>query len=130
MYGLRRRASSLIVQSWVLVQLVSMTASPLAVCAHVTSEAVSIACSCAHSAAHECPMHHQAPAKSTSTSDCSCSGATHPDSAVLNALLGPVAVISESLSHPAAVSSSPLSLAALLQPRSWLIVPDSPPPRS
>jgi len=129
MHRLLRRASWL-VRGCIVFQLVSMTASPVAICVDLSSQAEGGACTCAHPEAKECPMHHQVPGKSKPKSDCACRSTTDPASAVLSSLFGPAALVPEAREYSASVSSSHLPRAASVQPRGWLIVPDSPPPRS
>ncbi len=112
---------------WLLCHASVLTGVPVSLSAMPDALASEQACTCAHSGATECPMHHQAQAPSKSP--CSCRSTADPQAATLGSLLGPIAV----LTAPGQVirlvysdAASSLTVPLIDTPT----VPDAPPPRA
>jgi hypothetical protein len=110
-----------------LVAQVCVLTLSSAVMALTAPEVAALECTCAHGESHSCPMHHPAE-KSKST--CSCRSTTDGPSAVIAALLGPIAVIPASLAADSAPSRGERLQIAAAVPLDSLSVPDGPPPRA
>jgi hypothetical protein len=121
MRSLRRRLARLACL-WLFVQGAAHLTAAVVPCAS-PSVATPVVCTCAHGDGGMCPMH------AGHRSRCACRNATPPADA-LSSLLGPVAVVSPSLSM-----SSPLVPGHSVHPSvarsiERLTVPDPPPPRA
>ena len=115
-----------IVCGWLCCQLSVLTAAPLSLFAGLPQAADSIACTCAHGASGQCPMHHQTAPKP----DCRCSNATDPGSAAIVSLLGPIAILAEARTF---ATRLPITLSPAHQVsrfNSFTNAPDGPPPRT
>ncbi len=125
MRSMHRRLSWLIA-CWLIACTVAATAASIEACAAPDDSSASAACTCAHAAGADCPMHHGTKAPKPR---CSCRTADEDGVGAMLALLGPVAVL------PAAAATSPLATitfrrrTALSAVSVRPSVPDPPPPR-
>jgi hypothetical protein len=126
MYRLRQHFAW-IVGAWLLCQTPAVILVPVSLCGGAPGAAVEQACTCAHAAGAECPMHH-APLKSKPS--CSCRSTEGGPSATLVSLIGPVAV----LTPRTVVAASGTAAIVRTNPDTVLfdasINPDPPPPRA
>src|SRR5262245_53515386 len=92
MYSLRRHLGR-VACAWLVAQ-VCVLATSSAVMALTAPSVAALECTCAHGESHSCPMHHPV---EKSKSDCSCRSTSDGPSAVIAALLGPIAVVPAAL---------------------------------
>jgi hypothetical protein len=114
--------------TWLMCHTCALAAAPIAICMSSTAAAPQLECTCDHSDAIECPMHHKSAAQPTTT--CTCRSTSDSGLATLASLLGPFAVV-----DAAARIGSPdgISAAATPLPGSFFnapTLPDPPPPRA
>ena len=120
-----RRRLAWVVCACLCVQLSLLTAAPLSLFTNAPHSDASMACTCVHPGATECPMHH--PAKKAG---CECRNTTDPDAASLVSLIGPAAVLTSTSSQlaPPAITKSPVH--SITQFIDFVAAPDGPPPRA
>jgi len=126
-----RRILSALTTVWVCCHAAGLIASPLAVCVDELHQSADTECTCAHGGDHAtCPMHHSAPARSSSKSNCSCKSTADPHEAIVVAIVGPIAVVVQraEFDEPFCVSTLTADSARHLQ--SAPLAPDGPPPRA
>jgi hypothetical protein len=112
-------------------QIVSLTASPVALCLEALHASAGLECTCGHGGDHAmCPMHHTTSAKPQSKSDCSCRSTADPNAAVLVGLVGSPAVMPERIDFDTHVSMSVLVSASFQHLLNPIVGPDGPPPRA
>jgi hypothetical protein len=129
MHWLRLRVWWL-VPSWLLCQVVVMTASPSALCFELSRASATAECTCSHDDGKLCPMHHTRGTRVPLKSDCGCRSTADPAAALLQSLLGPTAEMTDVSRHAAPLSSSALHPVSVLQPLNPFVIPDGPPPRA
>jgi hypothetical protein len=123
----RRRRLTWIVCGWLCCQLSLLTAAPLSLFAdRVHTAADAVTCTCIHTGTAECPMHHSKPAKRS----CECRGTTDPGAATLLSMLGPIAVLSDTLPRSPEPPITQLPIHPLTQFTNTASPPTAPPPRA
>jgi hypothetical protein len=126
-----RRHLAAVFGVWLLCHTCTLAFTPISLCIAMSEQAAAPECTCDHSDGSICPMHHRATAKSkTSSTPCSCRSTTDPNTSMIAALLGPVALIVT----PAAILTpdQPTSRTVdLLAPLTYTpVIPEPPPPRA
>ena len=124
-----RRACAWLVHGWLLCQLASLSASPVAVCMEISRQSTGSLLLRTRQRGHVSdapPDSDRAEARIILLVP----QHDHPASAVLVSLIGLVAIVPEPVGSASADTSSSLTFGAAPQPRSGLIVPDAPPPRA
>jgi hypothetical protein len=107
-----------------------MVTVSVALCATDWSISLDAECTCPHPGDHAtCPMHHPAP-KSNSKSDCSCRGTADPPFELVEAVVGPTAVVPDRIVFAAPFTPSSFDASHTPQLLSVVLTPDGPPPRS
>jgi hypothetical protein len=123
--GIRRYLAA-VFGAWLICHACALAAAPISIC--VSFSVPELECTCDHSDATECPMHH----KSTSAPKpaCTCRSTSDSGLATLASMLGPFAVIDAEarVIAPDEMSAAPAArLATLFNAPT---IPDSPPPRA
>src|SRR5260221_499599 len=111
-------------------QIIGLTASPIALCLEMSYASAGLECTCGHGDHAMCPMHHPAPAKPRSKSDCSCRSTADPNAAVLVGLVGSPAVMPERIDFDTQLSMSVVLSVSFQHLLSPIVGPDGPPPRA
>jgi hypothetical protein len=127
MRGVRRHLG-LVFGAWLVCHVGVLTITPVSMCASLAASAQEQTCTCDHSGAAECPMHHRA--TQSTKSSCSCRSTGDTALATLGAFLGPIAVLSPQVHLAAPLHStnrvSFFTISLIDAPAR----PDSPPPRA
>ena len=121
-----RRRLSCTICGWLCCQLSLLAVAPLSLFAHAPQAADAIACTCIHTGAAECPMHHPTPRKR----GCECRNTTDPDAANIVSLLGPIAVLASAPMRLAPPSITQLPIYPINKFSDFVPVPAGPPPRA
>jgi hypothetical protein len=117
--------------AWLAVHLSLLVSVPATLCAESVASAKA-SCDCPHEVGAVCPMHQgkSAATRKAPARVCSCQSTADPMLATVASMLGPLAVLTQSVPQIA----PPIGLAWAVHPSSVSLdapaIPDSPPPRS
>jgi hypothetical protein len=98
----------------------------LSLASGMSHAADSVTCTCPHTGAAECPMHHSTPKKH----GCECRSTTDPDAGAVLSMLGPIAVLADALPRAPEPAITRLPNYPITQFTDAVLSPTSPPPRA
>jgi hypothetical protein len=125
--GIRRHLAA-VFGTWLVCHTCALAAAPVAMCISGTASAPQLECTCDHSEATECPMHHKSASEPKPT--CTCRSTSDSGLATLASMLGPFAVLDADarIASPHGMAPAPAPLPAFFF--NAPTTPDPPPPRT